>query len=98
MDYSRMNWAAIIGSLVGALVGTFLISRLFWWITKRWPDRPRKAVAINVICAALIVPLDYIARYSQIIIWEIFVYGGCQCLVLLYDLLTMRGGKIESTP
>lgn len=86
MDYSRMNWTAIIGSLFGALVGTFFISRLFWWIAKRWPDSPRKAVAINVICAALIIPLDYIARDSQSIIWELLVYGGCQCVVLLFDL------------
>ena len=35
-----------IGLMVGGLVPTFLLSRLFMWLVRRWSDGSRLAVAI----------------------------------------------------
>jgi hypothetical protein len=83
-----------ISFLIGALVGTFLISRLFWAGAKAWPDSVWKAIFLNVVCA--IIPLDYIARDDAVFIDELIVYGVCQALVLAFDVYRLR--KRQAAP
>jgi hypothetical protein len=82
--------------LIGALVGTFLISRLFWAGAKAWPNSVWKAIFLNVVCAAIIIPLDYIARDDAVFIDELIVYGVCQALVLAFDVYRLR--KRQAAP
>ncbi|TIR16654.1 MAG: hypothetical protein E5X34_25300 [Mesorhizobium sp.] len=41
--------------LLGALVPTFLLSRLLLWITKRWNGGMPRLLLVHIICAALAV-------------------------------------------
>ena len=49
-----------MAELIEALLGTFLISRLFWVFTRPWPNSINKAVVLNVACAAIVIPLKAI--------------------------------------
>jgi len=79
-----------MGQILGALVGTFLISRLFWLVTKTWPDSDWKAVVLNVLCAAIVIPIDYLLRGDVPLIGEIVLYGACQAAVLIFDVFRLR--------
>jgi hypothetical protein len=79
-----------MAQLLGALVGTFLISRLFWAVTKTWPNSIGKAVFLNVVCAAIVIPLDYLVRGDVLFIEELALYGACQTIVLIFDVLRVR--------
>jgi hypothetical protein len=72
--------------VLGALLGTFVISRLFWLVTKRWPDDNQKAVFLNGVSGVLIILADYLARPNADFIFEVLLYGSCQIVVLFYDL------------
>jgi hypothetical protein len=85
--------AALFGFLLGAFVGTFLISRLFWAVALAWPDSVWKAISLNVVCAAIIIPLDYLVRENVSFIQELAVYGGCQAVVLAWDLWRLNAAK-----
>jgi hypothetical protein len=76
-----------------ALVSIFLISRLLWIVTKAWPNSIGKAVILNVICAAIIVPIDYLIRGNVPFIDEFALYGGCQAIVLAMDALWINKPK-----
>ncbi|RWE02052.1 MAG: hypothetical protein E5V92_21480 [Mesorhizobium sp.] len=41
--------------LLGALVPTFLLSRLLLWITKRWNGGVLRLLLVHIICGALAV-------------------------------------------
>ncbi|WP_181182220.1 hypothetical protein [Mesorhizobium sp. B3-1-3] len=41
--------------LLGALVPTFLLSRLLLWITKRWNSGVPRLLLVHIICGALAV-------------------------------------------
>ncbi|TPK96410.1 hypothetical protein FJ934_09710 [Mesorhizobium sp. B2-4-12] len=41
--------------LLGALVPTFLLSRLLLWITKRWNGGVARLLLVHVICGALAI-------------------------------------------
>lgn len=41
--------------LLGALVPTFLLSRLLLWITKRWNGGVPRLLLVHIICGALAV-------------------------------------------
>lgn len=43
---------AVIATFMGALASTFLLSRLFLWISKRWRSPPR-IVLVHAIAAAM---------------------------------------------
>jgi hypothetical protein len=79
-----------MAQLLGALVGIFLISRLFWVVTRAWPNSLGKAVFLNVICAAIVIPLDYLLRDDVSFIEELALYGACQAAVLIFDLFRVR--------
>jgi hypothetical protein len=76
-----------MGQLIGALLGTFLISRLFWVATKKWPDSIGKAIFLNVVCALIIIPLDYSVRDGANLGEEILLYGMCQVVVFVIDVV-----------
>jgi hypothetical protein len=84
--------------LFGALIGTLLISRLFWAATKAWPNSIGKAVSLNVACAAIIIPADYLLRGNVSFIQELAVYGGCQAIVLALDLWRIRRNQVGARP
>jgi hypothetical protein len=76
--------------LLGALFNTLLISRLFWIVTKAWPISIVKAIALNVACVAVLIPIDYVVRdvrQNLPFIQELTIYGGCQMLVLIFDFV-----------
>jgi hypothetical protein len=79
-----------MAQLIGAFVGTFLISRLFWLAARAWPNSIEKAIFLNVICMAFIVPLDFIVRGDVSLTQEFIIYGGCQLIVLIYDTFRVR--------
>jgi hypothetical protein len=81
-----------MAQLFGALVGTYLISRLFWIVAKAWPDSINKAVSLNVVCAAIIIPIDSLLREDVSFTQELALYGGCQMLVLMFDLWRLKRG------
>lgn len=41
--------------LLGALVPTFLLSRLLLWITKRWNGGVPRLLLVHIVCGALAV-------------------------------------------
>jgi hypothetical protein len=82
-----------LGFLLGALSGTFVISRLFWLVTKRWPDDYQKALFLNGVSGVLIILADYLVRPNADFILEVLVYGSCQIIVLLYDLWRIAGKR-----
>jgi type III secretory pathway component EscU len=75
---------------IGALLGTFVISRIFWFLTRSWPNSLSKAVALNIICAAFVMSLDFIVWGNSS---HLIVYVVCQAIVLFYDLLWLRRTK-----
>jgi hypothetical protein len=75
-----------MAQILGAIVGTFLFSRIFWVATRAWPNSEWKAIVINVVCAAILIPCDYLVRENVPIGQEIMLYGGCQALVFIYNL------------
>ena len=79
--------------LLGALFGTFVISRLFWVVARGWPNSIGKAIALNVFCAAALIPIDYIVRGDLPLVQELIIYGGCQTLVLIFDVVRIMIGK-----
>ena len=72
--------------LLGALIGTFLISRLFWLVAKPWPDDSRKALLLNIGSGLFVIIGDYLIRPDPDFIFEVLAYGSCQVMVLFYDL------------
>jgi len=88
-----------MAQLFGALVGTYLISRLFWIVANAWPDSINKAVSLNVVCAAIVIPFDFLLRENVLFVQELAVYGGCQMIVLIFDLWRLgRGLGIAGAP
>jgi hypothetical protein len=79
--------------VLGALFGTFVISRLFWWLTKRWPDDNQKAFFLNGVSGVFIILADYLARPNVDLIFEVLLYGSCQMVVLFYDLWRIASKK-----
>jgi hypothetical protein len=82
-----------MAELIGALLGTFLISRVFWLLTRGWPNSLNKAAALNVICAAVVMPLDFIVRGDPS---YLILYVGCQAVVLFYDVVRIRRTKVAA--
>jgi hypothetical protein len=82
-----------MAELVGALIGTFVISRIFWLLTRGWPNSVSKAVALNVICATVVLPLDVIARGAPS---YLMLYVACQVVVLFYDVVRIRRAKVPA--
>lgn len=72
--------------LIGALFGTFLISRLFWLAAKSWPDTNEKALFLNGVSGVFILIADYSTRSNADLVSELAIYGSCQMLILFFDL------------
>jgi hypothetical protein len=82
-----------MAELIGALLGTFVISRVFWLLMRGWLNSVSKAVALNVICAAVVLPLDVVARGDPS---YFILYVGCQVVVLFYDVVRIRRAKVPA--
>jgi hypothetical protein len=85
-----IGWVSKMAYLVGALLGTFVISRFFWLVTRSWPDSVKKAVVLNIICAAVVIPIDALVRDDASFS---ILYVVCQAVVLGYDVIRMKRTK-----
>jgi MFS family permease len=94
---SSIQLYALFGTILGALLGTFVISRLFWLVTKRWPDDNQKALFLNGVCGVIIISVDYLVRPNADFIFEVLLYGSCQMIVLFYDLWRIAGARKKSS-
>ena len=86
-----------MAQFLGALAGIYLISRLFWFVTKAWPDSIGKAVVLNVVCAAIVIPMDFLLRGNVPFIQELTLYGTCQAIVLTFDVIGLRKNQPTAT-
>lgn len=82
--------------LLGALVPTFLLSRLLLWITKRWNGGVPRLLLVHVICGALaVVASAYGYPDSGAPDWSrSLVYIVAQLIWLVVDLV--RGRRHQS--
>jgi len=80
--------------LVGALIATFVLSRLLLAGAKAWPTSYRKHIYVNVLSGLITLLLAVIGNSGAgrlIQPWlSAAVYGSAQCFVLLADLLRPR--------
>jgi hypothetical protein len=76
--------------IVGALVATYLISRLVGLFAKRWPDSIGKAVSVNAVSAIIVVLAGAFASAADgstpKFYLALLIYGGAQLIVLTFDL------------
>jgi hypothetical protein len=85
-DVAEIQGAIKMAQFLGAIAGVFLISRLFWAMTKAWPDSAGKAFLLNVVCAAIVIPTDYLLRGD---VWFLPVLVSCQSFVLIFDVFRL---------
>lgn len=78
-----------MGFIIGALLGTFIASRLIYLLLRRWPGSYGKALAVNFLTAAVIVPLAAIgmadggpARLGD----SFVIYGLCALFLAICDV------------
>ncbi|MEZ2329968.1 hypothetical protein AB6802_09605 [Mesorhizobium sp. RCC_202] len=84
--------------LLGALVPTFLLSRLLLWITKRRNGGVARLLLVHVICAALaVVAAAYGYSHTGAPDWSHSpVYVVAQLVWLIVDFV--RGRRRQSQP
>ena len=78
--------------IVGALFGSFVLSRILFWLTSRWHGGYTRIVAVHgvliAICLArLVVELEFEGGSSQ----RPLLYASAQALWLIVDLFAHRG-------
>lgn len=44
----------------------------------------------QLICAAVLIPIDYLLRENVSFIEEVALYGVCQVVILIFDLFRLR--------
>lgn len=80
--------------LLGSLIGTFLLSRLFWLAARKPPSTPAKILGVNLACLAVILVLDPLARYGTItaetLLITAIIYAPCQLAVMVVDALWLH--------
>ncbi|TPI40943.1 hypothetical protein FJW07_06665 [Mesorhizobium sp. B3-1-9] len=78
--------------LLGALVPTFLLSRLLLWITKRWNGGVPRLLVVHVICGALaVVAAAYGYSHTGAPDWSRSpLYVVAQLIWLIVDFLRGR--------
>lgn len=85
---------ALVGLLLGALIGTLILSRLVWLLARFWkPDTIGKAVAVNGLSGLLVICLaayGYADGAGPKFFEAALIYGPCQLLVLLTDILRTK--------
>jgi len=84
--------------LLGALVPTFLLSRLLLWITKRWNGGVPRLLLVHAICAALaVVAAAYGYSHTGAPDWSYsLLYVVAQLVWLVVDFI--RGRRRQSQP
>jgi|GEM_PF-998254 len=84
--------------LLGALVPTFLLSRLLLWITKRWNGGVARLLLVHVICGALaVLAAAYGYSHTGAPDWSrSLVYIVAQLIWLIIDFV--RGRRRQSQP
>ena len=80
--------------LAGSVLGTFVISRIFWILAWKWSNSVTKAIVLNMVSALVIIPGDYFtairAGEPKNLLRVALLYGGCQALVFLLDFVRVR--------
>ena len=83
-----------MAQLIGALVGTFVLSRIFWLIPWYGRNTDTKAITLNALSALVIIPADFLAAVSAgkdaNFYGGALLYGGCQFLICLYDIFRLK--------
>lgn len=79
--------------IVGALVATYLISRLVGLAAKRWPDTIGKAVFVNAVSAIIVVVAGAFGSAADgsppKFYFALLIYGGAQLIVLTFDVVRL---------
>jgi len=90
--------AGSVAMLLGALVPTFLLSRLLLWITKRWNGGVPRLLAVHVICGALaVIAAAYGYSHTGTPDWSrSLIYIVAQLVWLIVDFV--RGRRRQSQP
>lgn len=84
--------AYLIGSLFGALIATFLLSRLFLWLTRRWGGAAR-LILVHIASAGLACVLAAFGNADGgVLDWSAgAIYLPAQLVWLVVDLFAARG-------
>lgn len=86
---------ATVGTILGGIVGVFLLSRIVWWMARRWPNTARKAVLLDTLSYVVVI---VVASFGMSLDGSPAVALAAQTYVLPYlvvlvlDLLRIRGG------
>jgi hypothetical protein len=93
---------ALLFQFFGALVGVYLISRIFWVIAKGWPNSIDKAIALSIFCYLGVLALDILSWLSAgndaYDTKRIFLFGAAQIAVLLIDIIFLKTKAVKSSP
>jgi hypothetical protein len=84
---------ATIGAFIGALVATYLFSRLLFWFVKGWDGGSRKVIlvhAMSLIVCGLLGGMGFAADGAFAGAYAISVYAVPQFAWMVVDLLRLR--------
>ena len=85
-----------VAELLGALVPTFLISRLFLWLTKRWSGIGR-LVVVHLVSGAVACTLSALGHADGgALNWTYsYVYLGAQLVWFVVDVFRDRRKTVQ---
>jgi|SRR5271155_3203028 len=84
---------ADIGKFIGALLATYLLSRLLFWLVKSWDGGTRKVVlvhAMSLTICGLLGGMSFAADGAFAGAYALTVYAVPQFIWMAIDLLRLR--------
>lgn len=81
-----------MGEIIGAFVPTFLISRLLWWLLKRWDDTTPTLIIAHLLSAVLLCILSAFGHANGgSLDWSSsWLYIAVQGVWLVFDFVRIR--------
>ena len=83
-----------MASVFGAIVGVFIITRLFYWIIYKLLCRKKIDKKEGVVCSSLVsLIFIFVVKNPHLVIDDphfLYVYFPCLILWLVYDLFRVR--------
>ena len=99
----EFNPAYLAGMIFGCLLATFLVSQLFFWLTRRWAGGITRILLIDVLAGIVCVVLGGFGMANGGPFQAgtaLTFYGLAQLAWLAFDLVaeTRRGKKLGPSP
>ncbi len=93
-----MNPAAWFALTLGAMIPTFLISRLYLWVMKSWDGGTRRLLVVHgsaLLTACLVGGMGYADRGAFAALTAFLIYALPQGLWLWFDYARLRKARPE---